>query len=208
VPVHLTINPRTPDIAALAPALHALKTGGVIAYPTDTLYGLGADPRNREAVERIVSIKGRREEQSIPLIAADIEQARAVAVFNAIAENLARRFWPGPLTLVVRRTITLADGVGQRDTIALRVPDHAVARALAAVSGFPITSTSANLTGAMPATSAREVFDTIGTHLAVIVDGGPTRGGPPSTIVDVSSGAPRLVRAGAVPWDRVLESLQ
>lgn len=180
----------------------------MIAYPTDTLYGLGADPRNRDAVERIFRIKGRSAQRSIPLIAGSVDQARAAGELNAIAETLARRFWPGPLTLVVPQVAALADGIGQGRSVAVRVPDHAVARALAVGLGFPITSTSANPTGVAPAATAREVIDTIGDQLAVVVDGGPTRGGPPSTIVDVSAGAPRLVRVGAVPWDRVLESLK
>jgi L-threonylcarbamoyladenylate synthase len=208
VPVHLTINPAAPDLHELAPALDALRRGGVIAYPTDTLYGLGADPSDRRAVERVFAIKGRNEQQPIPLIAASLDQAREVGEFDAVAERLAGRFWPGPLTMVVRQVVALADGVGQRGTIAVRVPDHAVARALALGLAFPITSTSANRTGATPAATADDVLATIGNLVDVIVDAGGTRGGSPSTIVDVSGGAPRLVRAGAVPWKRVLESLE
>lgn len=208
MPVHLTINPETPDAGALATAVDALRRGEVIAYPTDTLYGLGADPRQRDAVGRLFRIKGRNEQQSIPLIAGTVEQAGEVGIFNELARELARRFWPGPLTLIVRLVRPLAEGVGERGTIAVRVPDHVVARELASGLAFPITSTSANRSGAPPASTAGEVANSIGAELAVIVDGGRTRGGAPSTIVDLSAGPPRLVRAGAVPWDRVLESLR
>jgi len=208
MPLHLTINPAAPDIAALGAAFDALKRGAVIAYPTDTLYGLGADPRDPRAVDRVFQIKGRSGQQPIALIAGSVEQARVVGEFDAIAERLALRFWPGPLTVILPQAIALPHGVGEHGTIALRVPDHAVARALAVGLEFPITSTSANRTGAAPSATAREVMNAIGDQLAVIVDGGPTPGGRPSTIVDLSAGAPRLVRAGAVPWDRVLESLE
>lgn len=208
MPVHLTINPVDPGLEELEPAIQALRRGLVIAYPTDTLYGLGADPGNRAAVNALFQIKGRSEQQSIPLIAGTIEQARAVGIFNHIAERLAGRFWPGPLTLVVSQAAPLADGVARHNTIAVRVPDHPVARALALALGGPITSTSANRSGAAPARTAIEVLESLGGEVAVVVDGGATRGGLPSTIVDVTDSVPRLVRAGAVAWDRVLESLE
>lgn len=208
MPVHLTINPSNPDLDALQPAIEALRGGRVIAYPTDTLYGLGADPRNLAAVDTVFHIKGRGEQQPLPLIAASLEQARTVGQFDDTSTRLAERFWPGPLTLVLSQAFPLASGVAQRETVAVRVPDHLVARTIAGALGFPITSTSANRSGAPPSATAREVIDRLGADLFLIVDAGATKGGLPSTIVDVSSGAPRLVRAGAVAWDRVLESLK
>jgi L-threonylcarbamoyladenylate synthase len=172
------------------------------------LYGLGADPRQARAVASVFQIKGRSEQQAVPLIAGSVGQAREVARFTHLADRLAERFWPGPLTLVLAQALPLAEGIARQGTVAVRVPDHAIARALADGLAFPITSTSANRSGAPPSATAFEVIQTIGDRLAVIVDGGPTRGGPPSTIVDVTAASPRLVRAGAVPWDRVLESLE
>jgi L-threonylcarbamoyladenylate synthase len=206
--VHLTINPVNPDLASLGPAVESLRRGGVIAYPTDTFYGLGADPRSLEAVARVFQIKSRSEQQAMPLIAGTLEQARLVGRFNRAAERIADRFWPGPLTLVLLQAVPLAAGVGQRDTIAVRVPDHPIARALANGLGFAITSTSANRSGSPPCATLGEVSATIGAELTVLVDGGTTPGGSPSTIVDVSAEVPSLVRAGAVSWDRVLESLR
>jgi L-threonylcarbamoyladenylate synthase len=205
--LHLKITASS-DRVALAPAIEALTRGGVIAYPTDTLYGLGADPRDERAVGRIFDIKGRSEQQPLPLIASTIEQALQVGHANEAAARLASRFWPGPVTLILRLRTPLAPGVGAHGTVGVRVPDHPVARALAEGLGFPITSTSANRSGQPPAALASEVIAAIGPYLDAIVDAGPTRGGSPSTIVDVSDNRPRLVREGAVAWDRVLESLE
>lgn len=209
MPLHLSIAADALDDAQLAPALEALRAGKVIAYPTDTLYGLGADPRLASAVERIFRIKARSEGQPLPLVAADLAQAESVARVTPPASRLAARFWPGPLTLVLHATTRLAPGVAAPDaTIAIRVPDHAVARALARGLGHPITATSANKSGAPPTSDATIVLTTLAEDIALIVDAGPAPGGPPSTIVDLTGDAPRLVRAGAVAWNRVLESLE
>ncbi|MBI2222074.1 MAG: Sua5/YciO/YrdC/YwlC family protein, partial [Acidobacteria bacterium] len=123
--------------------------------------------------------------------------------------RLAAQFWPGPLTLVAAAAAELAGGVAAADgTVAVRVPDHAVARALARGFGFPVTATGANRSGEPPASRAGEVRAALGDAVAVLIDAGEAPGGPPSTIVDVTQQLPRLVRAGAVAWDRVLESLK
>jgi L-threonylcarbamoyladenylate synthase len=193
---------------ALEPAVALLKQGGVIAYPTDTLYGLGADPRNAAAVDRLFDLKGRAVGNPVPLIAADAAQVEHAGVMTHVARRLASRFWPGPLTLVIPAADVLVAGIrGEAGTVAVRVPAHPVARALARGLGFPVAATSANLSGRTPAVTADEVRAAFSDRLDVIVDGGPARGGPPSTIVDVSGETPRLVRAGAVDWDRVLEFL-
>jgi len=207
MPVYLAIDSEAPSLDALAPAVAALQRGGVIAYPTETFYGLGADPLSAAAVARVFGVKARVEGQSLPLIAADLAQARRVADVTGAAARLAARFWPGPLTLVVPALAPFAEGAQRLGTVAIRVPDHAVARALAAAFGSPITSTSANLSGEPPASVVSELGG-IAPRLDVVVDGGRTPGGLPSTIVDVTGGAPTLVRAGAIAWDRVLESLE
>jgi L-threonylcarbamoyladenylate synthase len=174
------------DISRAARVLHR---GGVVAYPTDTLYGLAVDPRSDEAVERLFALKGRLEGHAVPIIAANIEQAAQAAVFTDAA----------PLS----SGVLAADG-----SVAVRVPAHPVARALAEVFGFCITATSANLTGEPPTASARMVSATLGKIVDLVLDGGDSPGGPPSTIVDLRDTTPRLVRAGAVAWDRVLRSIQ
>jgi L-threonylcarbamoyladenylate synthase len=211
VPVRVTIDPSAPDDIALAVISAALARGDIIGYPTDTFYGLGVDPRNARALERIFEAKGRAAGEALPLIAYSIDVIeRWLGPLNARAALLADRFWPGPLTLLLPRPSgvfpdALTSG---KPTVAVRVPAHPVARLMASAAGGLITSTSANHSGTTPASTADAVVDALGNALAVIVDSGPTPGGAPSTIVDVTDDAPRLVRAGSVPWERVLESLQ
>jgi L-threonylcarbamoyladenylate synthase len=194
---------------AIRRAGEILRRGGVVAYPTDTLYGLAADPRSAEVVRRLFEAKGRESSLAIPLIASTLEQALKAGEFSDAHVRLAKAFWPGPLTIVVPARSTIArDLLGGGSTVAIRVPAHPVAAALAAELGFCITSTSANRSGQVPATTAEQVAVDLGDAVDLVVDGGPSRGGPPSTIVELSEHGPRLIRAGAVPWDRVLESLQ
>jgi L-threonylcarbamoyladenylate synthase len=192
----------------MAAAADVMRAGGVVAFPTDTLYGLAVDPRRGDAVERLFALKGRRADAAVPLIAGDVEQAAAAGEFGAAEMRLAAAFWPGPLSLVVpardpvARAVLAADG-----TVAIRVPAHAVARALALTFGFCITATSANPSGRPPAESADAVADTV-TGVDLLLDCGAAPGGLPSTIVSLQGGVPVLVRAGAIGWDRVVKSLQ
>jgi L-threonylcarbamoyladenylate synthase len=200
------------DLLNRAGIVHAaIMRGEVIAYPTETFYGLGADPRNAEAIERIYAIKGRRAGEALPLIAQEFDVLVELgAPLPPIARKLAEAFWPGSLTLV----LPIASGrfpdvlTAGGSTVAVRVPDHPVARAIAAIAGGLITSTSANRSGQPPASTADDVHAALGDDIAVLVDGGATPGGAPSTIVDVTSETPRLIRAGVVAWERVLESLK
>jgi L-threonylcarbamoyladenylate synthase len=204
-----TINSASFADGELAAAVEALRAGRVIAYPTDTLYGLGADPRSGTAVEAIFRIKGRAPGQALPLIAADVTQVASIARLSGPALRLAIAFWPGPLTLVLEAIALLAAGVATGDgTVAIRVPSHAVARAIARVFAHPITATSANRSGEPPTADAADVVARLADSIGVIVDAGQTPGGAPSTIVDVTGVTPRLVRDGAVAWNRVLESLE
>jgi L-threonylcarbamoyladenylate synthase len=191
----------------LALSLGTLSREGVVAYPTDTLYGLGADPRSAAAVARLYRIKGRAVDQAIPLIASDRAQLEACgAVLSPLGARLAEALWPGPLTLVIDAwpgldAALLAGG----DGVAVRVPAHDVARALARGLGHPITSTSANRSGEPATPDPDAVAAAIGPDLDGLVDAGRAPGGPASTIVDARGRAPRLLRAGVVPWERVLE---
>lgn len=197
------------SLEAVARAARVLRDGGVVAYPTDTLYGLAVDPRSSDAVQRLFDAKGRDSSLAIPLVASTLEQAREAGELSAIDERLAEAFWPGPLTIVVPARPAIARNLlGGGTTIAIRVPAHAVAASLAAALGFCITSTSANRSGQVPATTAAQVAIDLGDAVDVVLDGGPSPGGRPSTIVEVTAHGPRLIRAGAVAWERVLESLQ
>ncbi len=198
-----------PDKAIIGKAVRLLKRGELVAFPTDTLYGLGADPRLPAAVERLFNVKGRTADSAMPLIAAEIAQVETTAGFlTPLARKLAKRFWPGPLTLVIEALPELDPRLlAGGTTVAIRVPDHVVARALSAALGYPITATSANRTGASAPTTAVEVVRALGEDVALVLDAGPTIGGQPSTIVDVRSNEPLLFRDGVVPWDRVVQSL-
>jgi len=204
------VSAVVPDADVLREAAAVLTAGGIVAYPTDTFYGLAVDPRDGIAVRRLFAAKGRASQAAVPLIAADADQVEAhVGELSAMARRLADAFWPGPLALVIPAGSRLAAELhAGRGTVAVRVPAHAVAVGLARAAGHPITATSANRSGDPPAREAAEVVTAMGDAVALVLDAGACAGGLPSTIVDVTAGEPRLVRAGAVPWDRVLRSLE
>lgn len=207
--IALRVDANTPEPAAIARAADVIRGGGVVAYPTDTLYGLAVDPRNDDAVARLFSLKGRDAAQAIPLIAASTEQAQQAGRLEASHVRLADAFWPGPLSIVVAAEasvsrLLLAGG----STVAIRVPAHGVARRLAEAFGYCITATSANLSGAAPATTPDAVAAALGDRIDAIVDAGPSPGGLPSTLVAIDADGPVLLRAGAIPWDRVLRSFE
>jgi L-threonylcarbamoyladenylate synthase len=208
VPVILRVAAESPDPAVIREASDLIRRGLVVAYPTDTLYGLAVDPRNAEAVRRLYELKGRAETSALTLIAADLAHVGAAGELTAEAERLAGRWWPGPLTVVMRaRPILARETLAGGSTVGIRIPDHAVGIALARDAGFPITATSANRSGAAAASSADAVAAAL-PDVDAIVDAGPVRGGEPSTIVDASSTPVTLLRQGVVPWDKVLRSLQ
>ena len=204
------------DAALIAQAAALIAGGEIVGYPTETFYGLAADPRNPRAIERIFEAKGRRSEEPLPLIASDLVQVeRWFGPLGPRALLLAQQCWPGPLTLVLPLPgdVFLGHGLpatltAGRATIAVRVPAHPLARALAEAAGGLITSTSANPSGLPAATTADEVKRSLGDRVALVIDGGTTPGGAPSTIVDVNTPQPTLVRAGVLPWERVLNLLQ
>ena len=208
-PICHIVDPVNPEASAIQAAVSQLIKGRLVAYPTETLYGLGADPRLPAAFEQLFAAKGRSAGHSVPLVAGSLEQVEAlVGRLSSIGQRLADAFWPGPLTLVIPAYPTLSGQLrGGRDSVAVRVPGHAVARGLAVGLGHPITATSANRSGAPAATTAAEAIDALGPELAMVLDGGRTEGRTPSTIVDVQTDRPVLLRAGKVPWDHVLQSL-
>lgn len=199
------VDPGAPQRDAIQEAAMWIRRGGVIALPTDTLYGLAVDPFSADAVGRVYAVKGRDANRAVPLIAADT--AQVIAHFGPLsppAAVLAERFWPGPLTLLVGAVPRLApDVTGGTGAVGVRVPAHDVARAVCAACGHPVTATSANRSGE-PATADPEAVErALGERLDFLLDAGVTPGGAPSTIVDVTAADPRLVRAGAISWDDV-----
>jgi L-threonylcarbamoyladenylate synthase len=201
----LAIDARWPDAAVLEEAAATILAGEIVAVPTDTLYGLAADPFSKSAVDRVFVAKKRSAERALPLIAADIAQIEAhLGRLSPDARRLAAAFWPGPLTLLVPRSATMPEELtGGLAQVGVRVPAHAVARELCRASGRPLTATSANTSGEPASAEPGEIARTLSGVVALLLDAGPAPGGPPSTIVDVSEGPVRLLRAGAVPWDEV-----
>jgi L-threonylcarbamoyladenylate synthase len=195
------------DDAAIAEAARILRAGGLVAFPTETVYGLGADATNGQAVARIFEAKGRP--RFNPLIAhvADLAIARDLAEFGGQALALAEAFWPGPLTLVLplrrgaRHPVSELVTAGL-DTIALRVPAHKVARSLLAAASIPIAAPSANISGRVSPTKADHAEEDLGCKVDMILDGGPAEAGLESTIVALSP-APTLLRPGGLPREQI-----
>lgn len=193
----------------LAGAAALLRGGGIVAYPTETFYGLGALWNREEALRRLARAKLRPEGKPLPLLAADRAQVLEVASeLGPLGERLAARFWPGPLTLVLPAAPAVPEGVtGGTGAVGVRIPGSQVARALAAAAGGALVSTSANLSGAPPPVSPADIAPEILARIDGVLDGGPAPGGLPSTVVDPREGGPRLLRAGAVPWEAIRDSL-
>jgi L-threonylcarbamoyladenylate synthase len=182
-------------------AVAILKKGGIVAFPTDTVYGLGADPLNEQAVAKIYRVKRRPYNLPLPLLLAEKSDLLKVAsVVPEIAWQLAERFLPGGLTLVLRKSPWVPGSVtAGGDTIAVRIPDHPVPIALIRGLGSPIVGTSANLSGRPSPVTAEEVRQQLGDEVDLIIDGGRCTSGTESTVLDVSSKVPALIREGAIP---------
>jgi L-threonylcarbamoyladenylate synthase len=199
------VDPESPQRDAIQEAAKWIVGGGVVALPTDTLYGLAADPFSAAAVARVFVVKGRAAERALPLIAADAAQVTAhLGRLTAMGQRLADRFWPGPLTLLMAAAPALASDVsGGTGKVGVRVPADAVARAICVEAARPITATSANVSGDPATSDPDQVERTLGDRIDLLIDTGTTRGGAPSTIIDVTGPEPTLVRAGAISWDDI-----
>jgi L-threonylcarbamoyladenylate synthase len=187
---------------ALPRAIEVLKAGGVVAFPTDTVYGLAALPWNKDAVVRLYEAKQRPSDRPIALLLSDVDQLERVTVvmprFRRQARQLIARFWPGGLTLVLPKTESVLDVISVGPSVAVRVPDLLLARDLIRGAGGVLAATSANLSGQPSPITAQEVEEQLGDRIDLILDGGPCRGGVPSTILDCTVSPPALLRRGAV----------
>lgn len=198
----LRVVPGRPDPQAISSAAAILRAGGLIGFPTETFYGLGADALNSMAISRVFQAKGRAVTDPIALVIGDPHDlAGLVERVSPGAKRLIACYWPGPLTLVFtasnRIPSALTAGTG---TIGIRVSSHPVARALLARFGGPVTATSANRSGASSPGDAGAVIRTLGPALDLVLDAGPSPGGLHSTVVDVTGASPRLIRVGAIPF--------
>ena len=205
----MLINSNSFSSSELEQAVKEIQSGGVVMIPTDTLYGLAVDPRNRNAIERLFTVKGRAPSSAVAMICADLEQVeREFGLLSDLAKELSRLFWPGPLTMVIDgNNLMKNNGISLDGSVGVRVPSHPVARALAHAVGHPITATSANRSGERAPQAVTEASKTILESVGLILDAGELIGGLPSTIVDVRTKPVRLVRVGAIPWKDVLNSV-
>lgn len=195
---------RDVDLAA-----RRLRAGGLVAFPTETVYGLGADARNPDAVRAVFRLKGRPATNPLIVHVAGVEQARALcAGWPASADRLAERFWPGPLTIVLPRSGAVPDEVAAGGpTVALRCPDHPVALALLRAFGGPLVGPSANPSGGVSPTTAEHVRRAFDERDALVLDGGPCRVGIESTVVSLAHTPPRVLRAGAISAQDIADAL-
>lgn len=193
----------------LARSAEIIARGGVIAFRTDTFYGLGADPFNAAAVQKVKDLKGREGDKPILVLISDVEQVgRLIENRSAAFDELAKEFWPGALTIIGKATSRLpGELTAGTKSIGVRLPDDEIVRSLVQACGGALTATSANPSGEPAARSAAEAAKYFGESVDLIVDGGTTKTDQPSTVVDASGNEVKLVREGAIPWDEIQVAL-
>lgn len=198
------------SVEGIAAAAHLLQAGELVSFPTETVYGLGADATNDQAVANIYAAKGRPQFNPLIVHVADKAEAMRIVNFNADADLLANAFWPGALTLVLPRTkdctVSLLVSAGL-DTVAVRVPSHKTAHDLLRATGRPIAAPSANPSGRVSPTTAAHVLEGLNGHIAAILDGGSCKVGIESTVVDVSGANPVLLRPGGISFEEISKVL-
>ena len=209
MPQILKVKPSNPESweSMIAETQKVLKGGGVIAFPTDTFYGLGANPYNTKAVDKIYSIKGRDPEKPLLLLIDSILKLDDLAEeISEASAKLIESFWPGPLTILFKPKHTIPKNI-TTGLIGIRQPGNSITRKILAGLNYPLTAPSANISGEDPTTTAEQVKDRLGNKVNLILDAGICRGGEPSTLVDTTQTPVRLVRAGAINFKSIQESL-
>ncbi|MFC1996081.1 L-threonylcarbamoyladenylate synthase [Chloroflexota bacterium] len=183
---------------AIQHAVDVLRNDGLVAFPTDTVYGLAAPVHNVKSIDRLYVVKGRNNTKAIAVLLGDKDQLSQVAVdLSTSARKVAQKFWPGPLTMIVPRHPSLPDILAPLPTIGVRIPDHPVALALLKAAG-PLAVTSANISGGDNTLTARQVIKQLKGRIHLIIDGGRTPGGVPSTVIDCTTHQPQILREGPI----------
>ena len=195
-----TVDAERPDAAPLGRAARVLRGGGLVAFPTETFYGLGAAALDTAAVRRVFDVKGRPESRPLLVLVVSVLMVeRLAANISITARQLMARHWPGALTLVIPAATTVPRELSAGTaTIGVRLSSHPVATGLVTALGGPVTAPSANVSDEAPPTTVADVLAYFDDTIALVLDGGPTAGGPPSTVLDVTVEPPRVIRAGAV----------
>jgi len=189
---------------AVKEAARTVRSGGLIIYPTDTVYGLGCDPFNVRAVRRVFEVKGREAKRPLPVLASSLEEILRIAVLDEEALRLARSFWPGPLTLVVPRKPVLPDVVTcGLPSVGVRVPRHEFALEVIRACGGLLVGTSANRSGRPAPRTAQEAISELGDRVDLVIDAGPAPLGMPSTVLDLTGPEPKVIRVGGLPLERL-----
>jgi L-threonylcarbamoyladenylate synthase len=205
----IKVDPEKPQIEAIRIAANVIRRGGLVAFPTETVYGLGADALDSKAVSSIFKAKERPADNPVIVhIASKKDMRRLARVVPRRAEKLADRFWPGPLTLILKRSDMIPDvTVAGLDTVGIRMPSNKIALALIRKSRVPIAAPSANRAGRPSPTTAQHVIDDLAGRIDVVLDGGPTRVGIESTVIDMTTPVPEILRPGGTPFEELKTAL-
>jgi L-threonylcarbamoyladenylate synthase len=188
-------------------AAEVVRAGGLIVYPTDTVYGLGCDPFNVRAVRRLIRIKGMRD-KPLPVLSSSLDDVERIAELSEQTRRIARRFWPGPLTLVLPKKSLPNEVTFSLPTVGVRIPDHRIALGLIRWSGGVLVGTSANKAGVPPPTTAAETYEYLGNEVDIVLDGGQAKIGASSTVLDLTAKTPKVIRRGPASPKEVLEFLE
>ncbi len=201
----IRVNPECIEQEKIESIVNVLQEGKIIVYPTDTFYGLGADSFSEEGIRKIYALKQRDFSKPLSVVISDIDALPKIARdIPPLFDSIAREFWPGPLTLIFKASSSVPKAIqGGSGTIGVRLPDHRWLRTLIKQSGFPLVATSANISGEREISSPQRVRSEFFGKVDLIVDGGKTKGGLPSTVLDISGDKPRLLRKGALPASAV-----
>jgi len=208
----VSINPNDPDESALEMAVGLLRNGKIVVYPTDTTYALGANALDITAIKRIFDLKKRAEEKPIHVVVSDLKMAERFVIISEVAERLAKIFLPGPLTLILPRKENVPDIlVGGRKTLGIRIPDNKICLMLAQKANIPFTATSANISGAENLYSTSELHMQFSSNLHqidLVIDQGPLLHKPPSTLVDLTTSPPQILREGPISGKLIFEAIR
>ena len=192
---------------ALSLAADIIRSGGVIAFPTDTVYGVGASAINEGAIEKLYQVKGRAQDKAIPVLLADLEELTQITPTpGGMVQVIMDKFWPGALTLILPLLVGLPSNLSPTQTVGIRIPDYDLTRELLRHTG-PLAATSANLSGQESAHNAEEVWENLSGNIDLILDGGISPGGIASTVLDCTKSEPLILRTGPISWQEIIRAI-